>query len=79
MNAPFMPCAGLGDSAPSPESPSSKTRKESGQVVSVHTLGPVVFCHASSVQEPGRIGKGTFQGAEALASDSCTGPLYHMA
>lgn len=31
MNAPFMPCAGLGDSAPSPESPFSKISRESGQ------------------------------------------------
>lgn len=30
MNAPFMPCAGLGDSAPSPESPFSKISRESG-------------------------------------------------
>lgn len=43
INAPFIPWAGLGDSAPSPENPSSKTSRDSGQAVLLHPLGSLVF------------------------------------
>lgn len=73
MNTPFIPCAGLGDSAPSLESPSSKTSRDDGQAV-LHPLGLVVFCHTSCVQNNRPHWKGNF----TWSGDLCVRFLHRI-